>query len=113
MERNHVWKVVARKRLTRTAFYKTLTQLTEPTEIIVQTCGTAHYWGRVIQRIGHKATLLHARHVPPFRRGNKTDRNDCDAILNASRSIDIKPIPVKTELQQHIEHLHCIRELWK
>lgn len=105
--------VVSRKRLNRTAFHKVLTQLSEPTEIIVEACGTAHYWGRVIQRLGHKATLLHARYVSPFRRGSKTDRNDCDAILNASRSIDIKPIPVKTELQQHIQHLHCMRELWK
>ena len=88
-ECNHSGNVIARKRLNRIAFYKTSTLLTEPTEIIVETCGTAHYWGRVIQRLGHKATLLHARHVSPFRRGNKTDRNDCDAILNASRSIDI------------------------
>ena len=112
-ECDHSGKVISRKRLNRTAFYKLLTQLIEPTEIIFETCGTAHYWGRVIQRLGHKATLLHARHVSPFRRGSKTDRNDCDAILNAARSIDIKPIPVKTELQQHIQHLHCMRELWK
>ncbi len=106
-------KVIARKRLNRTAFHKTLTQLIEPTEIIIEACGTAHHWGRAIERMGHKVTLLNARHVSPFRRGNKNDRNDCDAILDAARAIDIKPIPVKTELQQHIQHLHCMRELWK
>jgi transposase len=57
--------------------------------------------------------LLNIRHVSPFRRGNKNDRNDCDAILDAARAIDIKPILVKTEQQQHIQHLHCMRELWK
>jgi hypothetical protein len=71
-ESDHSGKVITRKRLNRSAFHKALTQLTEPTEIIIEACGTAHHWGRVIQRLGHKVTLLNARHVSPFRRGNKT-----------------------------------------
>ena len=52
-------------------------------------CGTAHYWGRVAQARGHRVVLLHPRYVRPYRRRNKTDRNDCDAILEAARCADI------------------------
>jgi len=106
-------KIVDRKRLNRIAFHTFLTKLSEPTELIVEACGTAHYWGRTLQRMGHEVTLLHAGYVKPYRRRNKTDKNDCDAIFEASRANDIRPIPVKTELQQHTQHLHSIRELYK
>jgi transposase len=106
-------KILERKRLTRLAFQKFLANIVEPAEFIVEACGTAHYWGRTLQARGHKVTILHAAYVKPYRRRNKTDRNDCDAILEASRANDIQPIPVKSELQQHTQHLHSIRELYK
>jgi transposase len=106
-------QVLERKRLNRIAFLKFITQLTEPTEFIFEACGTAHYWGRTVNSMKHKATILHAAYVTPYRRRNKNDKNDCDAILDAARAIKIKSIPVKTEQQQHTQHLHCIRELYK
>jgi transposase len=106
-------KVLERKRLTRLAFQKFLATIFEPAEFIVEACGTAHYWGRTLQTMGHKVTLLHAAYVKPYRRRNKTDRNDCDAMLAASRAHDTQPIPVKSTLQQHTQHLHSIRELYK
>ncbi len=58
-------------------------------------------------------TLLHARYVRPYRRRNKTDRNDCDAILEAARCADIHPVPVKSHEQQQLQQLHGLREAWK
>ena len=110
---DHSGKVIARKRLCRVSFQQFIATLDEPTHFIAEACGSAHYWGRTLQTAGHTITLLHAGHVAPFRRRNKNDKNDCDAILDASRSIDIKPIPIKSELQQHIQHLHCLREGFK
>lgn len=57
--------------------------------------------------------LLNARYVKPYRQRNKTDRNDCDAILEASRSAKIKPVPVQGIAQQQIQQLHRLREMWK
>lgn len=106
-------KVIDRKRLNRIAFHSFISTLHQPAEFIVEACGTAHYWGRTLRHLGHRTTLLHAAYVKPYRRRNKTDKNDCDAIFEASRANDIKPIPIKTELQQHTQHLHSIRELYK
>lgn len=106
-------KIVSRKRLNRTEFHHYLIQPREHANIIMEACGTAHYWGRVAQAAGHRVVLLHPHYVKPYRRRNKTDRNDSDAIFNASRAIDIKPVPVKTGLQQQIQQLHCMREMWK
>lgn len=111
-ECNPVGKVVSRKRLNRREFQHYL-QTLNPCQILMEACGTAHYWGRVAQAAGHTVTLLHARYVKPYRRRNKTDRNDCDAMLDAARAVDLKTVPVKTTQQQVIQQLHRLRELWK
>lgn len=111
-ESNASGKVTSRKRFNRTEFNDYLTQREHAT-LIMEACGTAHYWGRVAQAAGHRVVLLHPHYVKPYRRRNKTDRNDCDAILNASRAVEIKPVPVKTGLQQQVQQLHRMREMWK
>lgn len=110
-ERNGV--VSARKRLSRMAFVRYIQAQTEPSLFIMEACGTAHYWARFAQTLGHHCVLLHARYVKPYRQRNKTDRNDCDAILEAARASKMHPVPVKTEQQQMIQHLHRLREQWK
>ncbi|SED87952.1 transposase [Pseudomonas anguilliseptica] len=93
-------QVVQRKRLNREAFRRYIQEQTEPVEWVMEACGTAHYWGRVAQALGHSIKLIHPRYVRPYRRRNKTDRNDCDAMLEAARCKDIYPVPVKTHEQQ-------------
>lgn len=112
-ECNAAGKIISRKRLNRTQFHHYIIQPRENATIIMEACGTAHHWGRVAHAAGHRVVLLHPHYVKPYRRRNKTDRNDSDAILNASRAIDIKPVPVKTGLQQQVQQLHCLREMWK
>ncbi|SEQ94760.1 Transposase [Pseudomonas cuatrocienegasensis] len=106
-------QVVQRKRLNREAFRRYIQEQTEPVEWVMEACGTAHYWGRVAQSLGHRVKLLHPRYVRPYRRRNKTDRNDCDAMLEAARCTDIHPVPVKTNVQQQLQQLHGLRETWK
>lgn len=106
-------QVIQRKRLSREAFSRYIQEQAEPVEWLMEACGTAHYWGRVAQAQGHTVKLLHPRYVRPYRRRNKTDRNDCDAILEAARCKDIHPVPVKTHEQQQVQQLHGLRETWK
>ena len=105
--------VVQRKRLNREAFRRYIQEQADPVEWVMEACGTAHYWGRVAQSLGHRVTLIHPRYVRPYRRRNKTDRNDCDAMLEAARCADLHPVPVKSHEQQQLQQLHGLRETWK
>lgn len=106
-------QVVQRRRLNREAFVRYIQQQTEPVEWLMEACGTAHYWGRVMQAQGHRVRLIHARYVCAYRLRNKTDRSDCDAILEAGRRADIHAVPVKSQEQQLLQQLHGMRETWK
>ncbi len=84
-----------------------------PAQVVMESCGTAHYWARVLMSLGHTVTLLPAQYVRPYVRRNKTDRSDAMAIVEAARNREIKAVPVKTEYQQALQSLHRVREQWK
>ena len=105
-------QVSQRKRLNREAFRRYIQEQAEPVEWLMEACGTAHYWGRVAQALGHRVRLIHARYVRAYRLRNKTDRSDCDAILEAGRRADIHAVPVKNQEQQLLQQLHGLRETW-
>lgn len=106
-------RVDRRRRLDSGAFARYVQEQIEPVEWVMEACGTAHHWGRLMQGKGHRVVLLHPRYVRPYRRRNKTDRNDCDAILEAARCQEIRPVPVKSVQQQQVQQLHKLREGWK
>jgi transposase len=82
----------------------------EPTNVLMEACGSAHYWGRQLEAMGHQVSLLHPGDVARYRDGNKTDRADAKALLEAARNADIDPVPVKSLEQQAIVALHRIRQ---
>jgi transposase len=108
---SHEWHVVARHRFNRRKFTHFLAAAS-PTHVVMEACGTAHYWGRCAQRHGHRVTLLPPAYVRPYVRRNKTDRSDAEALLEAVRSGQIPPVPVKTVDQQTLVALHRIRDQW-
>lgn len=80
-----------------------------PCHVLMEACGSSHHWGRELQALGHSVSLLPASHVARYRLGNKTDRSDTRAILEAARNEKITPVPVKTLDQQSITALHRLR----
>ena len=104
-------RILRRQRLNRTGFARFLAE-TAPTHVVMEACGTAHYWGRVAQPHGHRVTLLPPAYVRPYVRRNKTDRADAEAILEAARSGQIPGVPVKRVEQQALVALHRVREQW-
>jgi transposase len=104
---------VDRQRLTRRQFERFLDTLTERTEVIMESCGTSHYWGRRMQSRGLRVQLLPVQYVRPYVRRNKTDRADTDALLEAARCGDIRPVPVKTVEQQTLQAIHRVRTQWQ
>jgi len=51
--------------------------------------------------------------VKAYRRRNRSDAADAEALLEAYRCAQLKPVPVKTESQQLVMTLHDLREGWK
>ena len=105
-------RIVSRKRLSRSQFRRWLVT-TEPMHLVMEACGTSHYWGRTASALGHEVTLLHAKYVKAYVRRNKTDAADADALIQAIQDHDLKPIPVKSEAHQALQSIHRIREQWK
>lgn len=103
---------IERQRLSRVRFQQFTASL-PPARIIIEACGSAHHWARWLRARGHEVFLLPAQHVKAYRRGNKTDRSDALALLQADRVGDITPVPVKSIEQQNLQHLHRLREQWK
>jgi transposase len=81
----------------------------EHTTVLMEACGSAHYWGRELQAMGHQVSLLHPGDVAS-RDGNKTDRADAKALLEAARNSALDPVPVKSREQQAIAALHRLRQ---
>jgi transposase len=103
--------VTRRERLSRSQFLAFIAQQPQAT-VFMEACGSAHYWGRRVQELGHRAVLLPPHHVRPYVRRNKTDRTDTKGILEASRNEDIHPVPVRTVAQQVLTTLHRLRSGW-
>ena len=108
---NAQWHLVGRQRLNRAGFTRFLAE-TPPTHVVLEACGTAHYWGRVAQDHGHRVTLVPPGYVRPYVRRNKTDRADAAAILEAVRSGQVPTVAVKRVEQQALVALHRVREQW-
>lgn len=108
---NAQWHVVERRRLTRAQFTRFLGE-TPAMHLVMEACGSAHYWGRVAQQRGHRVTLVPPAYVRPYVRRNKTDRADAEAILEAVRSGGMPRVPVKRVEQQALVALHRVREQW-
>src|SRR5512137_3000588 len=76
-------RVARRERLPRSRFLTFFAQQPAAT-VVMEACGSAHYWGRRIEQLGHRVTLLPPHQVRPYIRRNKTDRTDAKGILEAS-----------------------------
>lgn len=109
---NDKGRILERHRLSRKAFSAFLA-IQPPALVLFEACGTAHCWGRTANALGHQARLLPAQYTAPYRRRGKTDRADVEALLEAHRCNDIKPVPVHSVEQQTIQQLHRVREQWK
>jgi transposase len=63
-------RAVFRKQLRRGEVLRFLGSL-EPCVVAMEACGSAHYWGREIARLGHEVRLIApAYSLPPRRRGS-------------------------------------------
>ncbi|MEX3859889.1 IS110 family transposase [Paraburkholderia sp. BR10923] len=79
--------------------------------VALEACGSAHWWARKIQALGHEVVLLHAKFIRPFVQTNKTDAADARAIWTAVQQPGMRTVAMKTEDQQAMLGLHRMRSL--
>jgi transposase len=108
---HHPGKVAESHRLSRSQFLRFLAER-QPALVLMEACGTAHFWGRKAQEFGHQVLLLPPGHVRPYVRRNKTDQTDTKGLLEAHRNEDIHPVPLKSVAQQTLAGLHRLRSAW-
>ncbi len=98
-------------RLSRGKFLKFFVDQS-PSRVVMEACGSSHYWAREIGKYGHEVKLISPQYVKPYVQRNKTDRADVKGLLEADRNGDIHAVPVKTIDQQQLTALHRIRSRW-
>lgn len=106
-------QVTQRRRLTRRQFAQFVETLDPSTTVVMEACGSAHYWARRCQARGAQVRLLPAQHVRPYVRRNKTDQADAAALLEAHRCAAVHAVPVKTVDHQALQTLHRVRQQWQ
>ena len=81
----------------------------EPSRVVLEAGGSAHYWGRWLSGLGHEVRLIAPQHVKPFVRTNKTDAGDARALWEAAQRPQLKWVAVKSEASQAVLALHRMR----
>ena len=75
-------KVAERHRLSRGQFSRFLAERA-PATLVMEACGTAHFWGREAGTRGHRVVLLPPHAVRAYGLRNKTDGADAKGLLEA------------------------------
>src|ERR687883_1226540 len=80
--------------------------------VVMEACGAAHHWARVLSGLGHEVKLIAPEAVRPFvKRGKKNDAADAAAICAAASQPDARFVAVKSVEQQSVLALHSARTL--
>ena len=70
-----------------------------------------HYWVRELTALGHEVRAMAPICVKPYRKGNKTDSNDAEALCEAVQRPNMRFVTARTPEQQSVLHLHHSRQL--
>lgn len=76
----------------------------------MEACGSAHHWAREREKLGHEIRLMAPQFVAPYRKNDKNDGNDAEAICEAVGRPHMRFVVVKSTPQQAILMLHRVRE---
>ena len=101
--------VVMKRRCQREKLVEVVTHLPSCT-ILMESCGTSNYWGRLFQEMGHTPKLISPQHVTPYVGNHKNDYKDTEAIIEVGTRPRTKFVQIKSLEQQDIQSIHRVRE---
>ena len=102
--------VAFRKKLSREKVLDYLA-LQSPWMVAMEACGSAHYWGREVGKLGHEVRLIPPIYVKAFIKRQKNDAADAEAICEAVQRPTMSFVEVKMEAQQARGMLFRTRDL--
>jgi transposase len=80
--------------------------------VVMEACGAAHHWARMLGGLGHEVKLIAPEAVKPFvKKGKKNAAADAAAICAAASRSEVKFVPAKSWEQQGTLALHSARSL--
>jgi len=95
-------KVLFRKKLSRTQLLAYTANL--PLSLIgLEACSGAHFMGAALRGQGHQVRLNPAEFVKPYRKSNKNDFLDAEAIAEAVTKQNMRFVSIKTEEQLDVQ----------
>jgi len=98
-----------RKKLSRQQFRKFMTDHPSAS-VVMEACGSAHYWAREMTHLGHEVKLIAPQYVRPFVKRQKNDVADAEAIVIAAQRPEMRFVEPKCEDQQARAVLFRARE---
>jgi transposase len=102
-------KVLLRKKFSRPQLLAYTANL--PASLIgLEACAGAHFMGAALRAQGHQVRLIPAQFVKPYRKSNKNDFIDAEAIAEAVTKQNMRFVPIKTQEQLDWQAMHRVRD---
>jgi transposase len=105
-ERN---KILLRRKFSRSQLLAYTANL--PSSLIgLEACAGSHFLGTVLREQGHQVRLIPAQFVKPYRKTNKNDFIDAEAIAEAVTKQNMRFVQIKSQEQLDIQAMHQVRD---
>jgi transposase len=102
-------KVLLRKKFSRPQLLAYTANL--PASLIgLEACAGAHFMGDALRAQGHQVRLIPAQFVKPYRKSNKNDFIDAEAIAEAVTKQNMRFVQIKTQEQLDWQAMHRVRD---
>jgi transposase len=101
-------KTVLRKSLSPARLLELMAKL-RPCRVGMEACSGAHEMARRLQAMGHDARIMAPKFVTPYRKNQKNDGNDAEAICEAVGRPNMRFVCIKSAEQQAVLVIHRVR----
>src|SRR3546814_1374938 len=79
-------RVQFREKLSRRSFPKFMAEQ-PPAVVVMEACGSAHYWAREMIRLGHEVKLIAPQYVRPFVKRSEEHTSELQSLMRISYSV--------------------------
>ena len=102
-------KILLRRKFSRSQLLAYTANL--PSSLIgLEACAGSHFLGAVLREQGHQVRLIPAQFVKPYRKSNKNDFIDAEAIAEAVTKENMRFAQIKTQEQLDWQAMHRVRD---